>query len=362
MIKKAFFLFLLTMAVVSSAVAQGSYFKNLPANADPKVVGKRLAQNWLDRKFDFEVNQRRQYVIYPEVCMWYGALKVAEETKDKDLQSKLIAKFDRFYAADANRIAPNKHVDYTVFAITPFEIYMINKDQRALKIGQGLVDKQWSETTDDGITKEARYWIDDMYMITAAQVQAYRATKDKKYLDRAALTMESYLDKLQQPNGLFYHALESKFYWSRGVGWVAAGLAELLTDLPKNHPKYNRIMKGYKDMMTTLAKTQAEDGLWRQLLDLPESWTETTGTGMFTYAIVTGVKKKWLDAKTYGPVARKAWIALANSLDEKADVKNACIGTNKGPSVEYYLARERKTGDPHGQAAVLWASMAMLAK
>lgn len=360
MTRKAIFLFFVILVMALPMFAQGNYFKNLPAGADPKVVGKRVAENWLARKFDFEVNQNRQYVIYPEVCMWYGALNVAELTKDKELQSKLIAKFDRFYGADANRISPNKHVDYTVFAIAPLEIYLLNKDQRALKIGQNLVDKQWSETTPDGITKEARYWIDDMYMITAAQVQAYRATKDKKYLDRAALTMESYLDKLQQPNGLFYHALESKFYWSRGVGWVAAGLAELLSEMPRKHPKYARIMRGYKEMMATIVKVQAEDGLWRQLLDLPESWTETTGTGMFTFSIVTGVKKGWLDGKTYGPAARKAWIALANSLDEKADVKNACIGTNKGPSVQYYLDRPRRTGDPHGQAAFLWASMAML--
>jgi rhamnogalacturonyl hydrolase YesR len=52
-----------------------------------------------------------------------------------------------------------------------------------------------------------------MFMITVVQVQAYRATKDRKYIDRAALTMAAYLDKLQQPNGLFFHAADSAFYW-----------------------------------------------------------------------------------------------------------------------------------------------------
>ena len=104
MIKRALILFFAITVLVLPAAAQGKYFKNLPAEADPKVVGKRVAENWLARKFDFEVNQNRQYVIYPEVCMWYGALNVAELTKDKELQAKLIAKFDRFYGADANRI------------------------------------------------------------------------------------------------------------------------------------------------------------------------------------------------------------------------------------------------------------------
>ena len=71
-----------------------------------------------------------------------------------------------------------------------------------------------------------------MFMITAVQVQAYRATGDTKYLDRAATAMVAYLDKLQQPNGLFFHAPDTQFYWGRGNGWMAAGLAELLRRCP----------------------------------------------------------------------------------------------------------------------------------
>jgi rhamnogalacturonyl hydrolase YesR len=48
-------------------------------------------------------------------------------------------------------------------------------------------------------------WIDDMFMITAYR-RAYRATNDKKYIERAAREMVVYLDSLQKPNGLFYHA------------------------------------------------------------------------------------------------------------------------------------------------------------
>ncbi len=355
----AFILFLMTAILVLPAAAQ-NYFKNWPAGADPKTVGKRLSENWLARKFDFETNEKRQYVIYPEICVTYGAMNVAQLTKDRDLQNKLIAKYERFLDADKKRVSPNRHVDYSVFGVAPLEIYLLNKDKRFFALGQGLADAQWNTPTPDGVTSEARYWIDDMYMITALQVQAYRATKDKKYLDRAALTMASYLDKLQQPNGLFFHALESKFYWSRGVGWVAAGMAELLSEMPKDHPKYDRIMKGYREMMATLLEVQAPEGLWRQLLDVPESWVETSGTGMFTFSMVTGVKKGWLDAKTYGPAARKAWLGLVGNLDENANIKNVCIGTNKGPSVQYYLEREKKTGDLHGQAAMLWATMALL--
>ena len=119
-------------------------------------------------------------------------------------------------------------------------------------------------------------------------------------------------------------------------------------------------MKGYLTMMASLLKYQGEDGLWRQLLDKPESWAETSGTGMFTFAMVTGVKKGWLPKKTYGPAARKGWLGLVKHIDADANVMDICEGTNKGFSIQYYMDRQRKTGDLHGQAATLWSAMALL--
>ena len=340
--------------------AQSKYFGNWEKGTSPQEIGKRVAENYAARKFEFETNPKREFVIYPEVISWYGSLTVAELLKDKDLQTRLDNRFDRFLGADAKRIGPNAHVDYRVFGIVPIQIYLETKDKKYLNLGQSLADKQWEKTTPDGISAEARYWVDDMYMMTMIQTQAYRATKDKKYLDRAALAAAAYLDKLQQPNGLFFHADDSPYYWGRGNGWFAAGMAEMLTSLPKNHPKYARIMKGYQTMMASLLKYQAEDGLWRQLVDKPESWEETSGAGMFAFAMVTGVKKGWLDQKTYGPAARKAWLGLVKHLDKDANLTDVCVGTNKGFSVQYYLDRARETGNLHGQAPVLWTATALM--
>jgi len=229
-----------------------------------------------------------------------------------------------------------------------------------LELGKSLADKQWEKTTADGITTEARYWIDDMYMIPAVQVQAYRATGNTEYLDRAALTMTAYLDKLQQANGLFYHGTNAPFFWGRGNGWVAAGMTELLRSLPANHPRRARIMASYQKMMRTLLRYQGEDGLWRQLIDHKEAWPETSSTGMFAFAMVTGVKSGWLDERQYGSAARKAWLGLIGRLDNDADILDVCVGTGKGTNVKYYLDRPRKTGDLHGQAPILWTASALL--
>lgn len=346
------------------------YFSNWPEGTAPATVGRRVAENILARKFDFETNPRRETLIYPEACAWYGALTVAALSGNTNLQERAIERFGPFLSPEGStHISTNAHVDYRVIGIVPLEIYIQTKDSRCLEMGQALADAQWENPTADGLTQEARYWVDDIYMISSLQAEAFRATGDKKYLDRAANLIVAYLDKLQQPSGLFVHAADSPFYWGRGCGWYAAGMTELLSVLPPNHPQRARILAGYRKMMAGLLEYQSEDGLWRQLVDRPESWVETSGSAMFAFAMVSGVKHGWLAADKYGPAARRAWLALVAELDDEGNIRDVCIGTNKGfkevgpdldAQLEFYLSRPRKAGDLHGQAPMLWTASALL--
>jgi len=169
-----------------------------------------------------------------------------------------------------------------------------------------------------------------------------------------------YLEKLQTANGLFYHAPDVPIYWGRGNGWMAAGMAELLRDMPETNIYKKSIMLGYKKMMATLLKYQDKDGMWHQIVDDPNAWNETSCTGMFTFAFITGVKNGWLDAKTYAPAARKGWIALCSYINTDGDVTDICEGTNKKNNYQYYLDRAKRTGDLHGQAPILWCTSAFL--
>ncbi|HEX7959038.1 MAG TPA: glycoside hydrolase family 88 protein [Terriglobales bacterium] len=341
--------------------AQIKEFTNWPKGTSPEEVGKRVAERFIAKPNQISANGApRPHVIYPEVCAWYGALTFAQLSGDKDVTAKLVQLFDPLLADQSSRVPTPNHVDYSVFGTVPLQIYMETKEQKYLDLGKSFADKQWEDPTADGLTKQTRFWIDDMFMITAVQVQAYRATGDSKYLDRAALEMTTYLDKLQQPNGLFYHAPDVPFFWGRGNGWVAAGMAEILRSLPADHPKRARIMQGYQTMMKSLLKYQDKDGMWHQLIDHPEAWPETSSTGMFTFAMITGVKNGWLDRKTYANAARKGWLGLVSYLDENGDIKNVCEGTNKKNDLQYYLDRARNTGDLHGQAPVLWSASALL--
>jgi unsaturated rhamnogalacturonyl hydrolase len=257
-------------------------------------------------------------------------------------------------------VPDKEHVDFDIFGVVPLEISIETSDDRTRQMGLRFADRQWAHPQPDGLSGQTRFWIDDMYMLTILQLEAYRATKDTKYLDRAAHEMTAYLRKLQQPNGLFYHAPDVPFFWGRGNGWVAAGMTEMLLTLPATHPDRAKILSGYRKMMAELARDQNPDGMWRQLIDKPESWEESSSTGMFTFAMVEGVRRGWLAEETYGPVARRAWIALAGFVDQNGDVTNICVGTGKQNSYDYYLARPRSTGDFHGQAPLMWAARALL--
>ena len=344
------------MSASSFAVAQQECFSNWPEGDSPRDVGKRVAEHFVTSP------HQGKTIFYGEVATWYGALTLAQLTSDKDLEQKLIRRFDPLLpgGAETNLIGTRRHVDDEIFGVVPLEIFILTKDQKYLTYGMEYAERQWEDPQPDGLSSETRYWIDDMYMLTILQLEAYRATQDHKYLDRAAREMVAYLDKLQQPNGLFYHAPDVPFFWGRGDGWVAAGMAEMLRDLPTGHPQRARILKGYQTMMAALLRFQGKDGMWRQLIDHDEAWPESSSSGMFTFAMITGVKNGWLDAQTYGPAARKAWIAVTGYVDQNSDVTSVCEGTGKKDDLEYYLERKRKTGDYHGQAPILWAASALL--
>jgi len=353
-------------------VGEGTLEQWLP-DQSPQEIGKRVARRFVETPLAFSVRGKpANHITYPEVCTWYGALQFARLTGDTALQSALIRRFEPLFGERKDLVPLPDHVDMTVFAAVPFEIFMQTNDGRYLDMGKVMADTQWAEPFGQraneeswdyyrsGLTWQTRMWIDDMFMITAAQAQAYRATGDRRYIDRAAKEMVVYLDSLQKPNGLFYHAPDVPFFWGRGNGWMAVGMSELLRSMPPVNPHRPRIMEGYRTMMASLLKYQDTAGMWRQLIDKPESWPETSCSAMFTFALVTGVRNGWLDSKTYGPAARNGWLAVIGYLNEDAAVREVCEGTGKRNDLQYYLDRRRNVGDLHGQAPILWCASALL--
>jgi rhamnogalacturonyl hydrolase YesR len=321
--------------------------------SDEKTVGRMVVDNLLSRDYMLYGNSGLHYA---EACTAVGALRYAESIDDKELLKKIVARYEGMLEPEEGNklITRHSHVDHNVMGIVPLQIYLATGDERYKKFGLTFADRQWENPREDGLTTQTRWWIDDMYMVGMLQMQAYRATKDLKYADHAALQIAAYLRKLQQPNGLFYHGPDFHYHWGRGNGWVASAMAETLKSLPEDHKLRSEIMASYKKMMAALLKYQSDNGMWRQVIDYEYSWAESSCTAMFAYAMTVGVDNGWLDKKDYGPAVEKAWKALCGHLDREGRIREICVGTGQTDDIEFYLKRPRTLGDFHGQAPFLW--------
>jgi unsaturated rhamnogalacturonyl hydrolase len=195
---------------------------------------------------------------YKVACEWYGSLGIAKHTGSQGLLANLVTKFDPFKANFVANMLETAHVDRYIFGIVPLEIYLQTGTAEYLPLGIQVAENQQT-------TSQTRAAIDDMFMMTILQLQAHRAAKKQptgrpdKFLEFMAPIMVKYL-MAQKPNGLFFHNdKEGPVHWGRGNGWFAAGMAEMLRDLPPSASEYATILGGYDKMMEGLAEIPEQE-------------------------------------------------------------------------------------------------------
>ena len=173
-----------------------------------------------------------------------------------------------------------------------------------------------------GAATELWSWCDSLFMGPPSWIRLYAATDDERYMDFAVTNWWRTTDFLYDPTEhLFYRdstffnkreANGQKVFWSRGNGWVIAGIVRMLQYLPMNSPDRQRFEQLFKDMSAKILACQQPDGLWHSSLLDPGSYPlkETSGSGFFTYALAWGINQGLLDRATYEPAVLKAWAAV----------------------------------------------------
>ena len=171
-------------------------------------------------------------------------------------------------------------------------------------------------------------WCDALYMGPPTFARMYELTGEKKYLDYAIKYWKKTSDYLYSPeDSLYYRDYNyfdelsengKKIFWSRGNGWVLAGLARFIPYIPKDHPDRQMFIDEFKAMSAKLLKLQnKKDGMWRVSLLDPEylDQGESSGTAFFTWGMAWGINNGLLDKATYWPAVEKAWKALCNNVN-----------------------------------------------
>ena len=231
---------------------------------------------------------------------------------------------------------------------------------RGMKIFDQLLEK--SPAFNDGVLVRNKskkrglgLQIDDLYMIAPYWCRKAKLLNDPKWLNRAideSLHYFDYLwdkkDKLMHPLWLQKRKGPYGLYWGRGNGWYIMAITDLITFIPDNHPKREEVLKDYRTFIDGIIRRQHDNGLWSQVLDKPDTYTETSCSGMFTYCILKGVNEKWLD-KSYFKAGEKGWKGLQTKVNDEFQLTGVCPPSDISEDLDYYLkGKAPRVHDQHG--------------
>lgn len=172
------------------------------------------------------------------------------------------------------------------------------------------------------------WWSDALYMVMPVMTKMYLLTGDEMYLDRLT---ENFLwsDSLMwdAEAQLYYRDAKyiwpkvktscdgGKSFWARGDGWVLAGLAKVLADMPRYYRHREIFVKRFKQLAKGVARCQQEGGYWSRsmLCEADAPGPETSGTAFFCYGLEWGVNNGYLSREEYGETIERAWNYLRNT-------------------------------------------------
>lgn len=204
-------------------------------------------------------------------------------------------------------------------------------------------------------------WCDALFMAPPVWALLSRVTGDERYVSFMDTEWWSVVDHLYSPednlffrDATFFDRREpngAKVFWSRGNGWVLAGLARVLDELPADYPARSRYVALFRTMAERIVSLQPEDGLWRSSLLDPSRYPgpEVSGSAFFCYALAWGVNRGLLDRADYHEPVMAAWAAL-----ERHVRSDGHLGYIQQPAAQPGSAGVTSTA-PYGVGAFLLA-------
>lgn len=157
---------------------------------------------------------------------------------------------------------------------TYIDLYNIAPDERKVARAGEVMGYMADSKADD-----YWWWADALYMVMPVMTKMYKLTGEEKYLDKLYENLR-YSDSimLDPETGLYFRdgryvwpehksANGRKDFWARGDGWVLAGLAKVLQDMPGSYRHHAFFVEKYRKMAHTVAGLQQPGGLLDPLAD-----------------------------------------------------------------------------------------------
>ena len=200
--------------------------------------------------------------------------------------------------------------------------------------------------------------VEDFFFAGTLLGRAHALTGEESYRRRLLEFLGSV--DTRQPNGLYWHCHASPWLWGRGNAFAALGFAEALSHLGADGTQ--DLAAAHLEHLSALARHQDESGLWRQLVDAPETYLEHSATTMIGVALARGLRDGLLPADPWRFVAERAWDGAAARIGPDGELDQVCVGTGPLESRREYVERAFSTGpDSRGGAMALWFAVEMAA-
>lgn len=204
--------------------------------------------------------------------------------------------------------------DWQICFQTYIDLYNLAPDSNKIARAREVMEYEMSTPNND-----YWWWADGLYMVMPVMTKLYKVTGNPLYLDKLNEYFLYAKSIMYDPKAkLFYRDAKyvypnhktingKKDFWARGDGWVFAGLAKVLKDMPKDCKYRNMFLIQYQDMAKAIIECQQPEGYWtRSMLDPQHApGPETSGTAFFTYGLLWGINNGYLKEKTYRPAALK---------------------------------------------------------
>jgi hypothetical protein len=301
-------------------------------------------------------------ISYIPALSWVNTLRLAAITRDDSLREKVRQQIQPLIEkiSSGEQKLFGDRIQLTAVAGTMiFADLAVGRDDGAAArlADEGAALAAARKTS--GIAEYGQGWTDDMFMAASVLARASLRPGHQDALDAAARLLADYAERLQQPSGLFHHAVDGPAAWGRGNGFAAFGLMDVLSVMPEQHPSRAALLEIYRRQMAAVKAQQAPDGAWREVIDAPGAYREESATAMLMTAMARGVRLGWID-RSYLPTVQRAWRALAAHVAADGTIVDVCAGTGAGPTRRYYLDRPAVTGaDDRGGAMALFAAVEM---
>lgn len=210
--------------------------------------------------------------------------------------------------------------DWQICFQTYLDMYSMNPDEFKIARAKQVIDYECSMQKND-----FWWWADALYMVMPVMTKLYKITGDEKYLNKlydnylyADSLMFDAQDNLYFRDGKYIYPAHKtnsgkKDFWARGNGWVLAGLAKVLQDMPSSYSKRDFFVKRFTQLAAAVAKCQQPEGYWtRSMVDKKQAeGPETSGTALLTYGLLWGMNHGILNRASYSPVTDRAWKYLS---------------------------------------------------